>query len=266
MRLLHTTDNLYSPKKANPMQFRPVRFSRIDTSLVNLLALGVALVAVPNASASSVVYSCTIPSQSVESDYDCSEPLFDAGPDFVLTGIELTLDTSATVSLGILNSDSVSHNYTLSASVPMTVSGPGPYTVTASPSVGPESGSLGGGDFTEFTDLPASAGPDVVDVLPGDFGLFIGSGSQTFDFDVQAGPIDLSATSDANAPFEIWFTDSATESAVFTVEYDYTTGSDISAAPEPPAATLFIIGSALMGLGLAHRGTLFRIRPRARAR
>jgi hypothetical protein len=221
-------------------------------SLLKPLLVFCALLIGTNAFGSSISYTCAIPAGSVQFTVDCNEPLFDAGPDFVLTGVTLTLSSTATVDMGILNTDTISHNYTISASVPMTVTGPGPYSITSTPSVGPESGPLGPGDFNEFTGLVGSAGPETEEVLPEDFDLFIGSGSQSFDFQAQGGPIDLNATSDATAPYEIWFTDSATESATFTVEYDYTT---IPGVPEPPASTLFITGAAMISLSLLRAGT-----------
>jgi hypothetical protein len=200
-----------------------------------------------NAFGATADYVCTIPSGGVSFTYGCTEPLFDLGPAYTLTSVTLTLSSSAIVDMGILNTDSVAHTYSLSALVPLTITGPGPYSVAATASVGPESGTLAPGTFDSFTGLTGSAGPVVVAILPQDFSLFTGSGSQTFAFVAQGGPIDLNATSDATGSFQIWFTDAATEAGAFTLEYDYTTAN----IPEP--ATLFTMGGALAGLGFLAR-------------
>jgi len=240
-------------KITDHMKLEAARIVRTDRGFLKLLAFcAAALMAASAASGASLTESCIIPSASVEFTYDCNEPLFDLGPDFVLTGVTLTIESSATINMAVLNVDNESHNFTLSASVPMTVFGPGPYSVSTTASAGPESGDLASEQIATYSDQAAS-GPDEVDVLPEDLFLFVGSGSQTFDFDVQGGPIDLNATSDATAPLVIWFSDSATESGDFTVEYDYTA---ISPVPEPHAAALFIAGSALLGLVFTRRRTL----------
>jgi len=205
----------------------------------------------------SIFYTCNIASGAVSSTsqytFGCNTPLFDLGPNFVLTGVTLTLSnvtlTEAEIDVGNLTNGPL--GYSATATVPFIITGPGGIQIEADAVLGPINGTVDALSVAQNTGLSTTVG-NVSLILSSGLDLFIGSGSgATFNFSGVAGGVSFVGSSPG--PPSVFYGGTGNIAGTFIIEYDYT---DASGVPEP--ATLLMAGGALVGLGLAARKTIHR--------
>jgi hypothetical protein len=157
-----------------------------------------------------------------------------------LEDITITLDADGTAEVDVINVTAIPQAFThATATIPVSLTGPGPTTTSVTLSAGPTSGTAAPG-LNSFPGLPASA-TNTVDVSPADFGMYEGLGL-IVSVDVAAGTGTYGGTSNPG----VFFGGSSTAGAVTTISYDYMPGSTTH-VPEPATVSLF--GVALLGIG-----------------
>lgn len=154
--------------------------------------------------------------------------------------ITITLDADGTAEVDVVNITATSKTFIgATATIPVSLTGPGPTTTSVTLSAGPTSGTAAPG-LNTFPGLPASA-TNTVDVSPADFGLYEGLGL-IVSVDVAAGTGTYTGTSLPG----LFFGGSSTVGAVTTISYDYLPSTSTT-TPEP--ATVSLLGIALLVIG-----------------
>ncbi|MGA2052577.1 MAG: choice-of-anchor E domain-containing protein [Opitutales bacterium] len=212
-------------------------------SLFLALGVGVGLALATSAGAQVIIQTFTIPSgTSVPFSQNFTFNTFNPALG-ILGNVTLSLSTSITAEIDIFNANATPQPFTnATATIPVTLTGPGSATVLATAIAGPVSGTASPG-LNAFPGLPASAST-TVNVLPTNWGFYENPPSGiTGTLNVSAAGGNYNGTPIPG----VFFGGSATAGATVTLEYDYST-----AIPEP-GATAFLTAGALGGLGLALR-------------
>jgi len=156
-----------------------------------------------------------------------------------LQDITITLDATGTAEVDVFNDTGSSQTFTgAMATIPVSLTGPGPITTSVTLSAGPTSGTATPG-MSAFPGLPASAS-NMVLVSPADFSLYEGLGL-IVSVNVNGG----TGTYTGNSIPGVFFGGSSTAGAVTTISYDFLPAS--TKVPEP--ATVSMFGGALLGIG-----------------
>lgn len=215
---------------------------------IGSLVMGAALIGLAwnaSAQASVISYSHITPSQSVPLTDNFLLQGFDPSLG-TLTGVTLTLDTSATAEVDVLNISDIEPSpgpgtplpFTdATASIPVTATGPGPTSVTDTLTAGPVNGTatLFYPAVNQYPGLPALDSNSTI-VAPADFAPYIGVGLIV--------PVTASSTSgtyggSTNSAY-VLFGGSAVAEATTTVTYTY------NEVPEPASLGLIIAGLPLL--------------------
>jgi hypothetical protein len=164
----------------------------------------------------------------------------------LLGGVTLTLSTSITAEVDIFNSTGSNQAFTnAEASIPVTLTGPGPTVVNETATAGPFSGTASPG-FNAFPGLTANAS-STVNVLQANWLLYENPPSGL------TGTLTATSTngnySGSGAGGALFFGGSATASGTITLTYLYQTAGSI---PEP-GATTFLAAGVLGSLGMVIR-------------
>jgi len=163
-----------------------------------------------------------------------------------LTGVEITLATTATAEIDVGNFSGQTQAFTsATASIPVSATLTGVATSTSASetvTAGPINGTISSAfALTPFPGNSASASSTDT-VLSSLFSEFVG-GPNSVTIDVAGNMGTYSGTGGS-----VTFGGNALVGALVTVEYDYTT---VSSTPEP--TTMLLFGSALVGLGVMRK-------------
>jgi uncharacterized protein (TIGR03382 family) len=205
--------------------------------------VGVGLALATSAGAQVIIQTFTIPAgTSVPFSQNFTFNTFNPALG-ILGNVTLSLATSITAEIDIFNSNAIPQTFTnATATIPVTLTGPGPTTVLATAMAGPISGVATPG-INAFPGLPANAST-TMNVLPANWGFYENPPSGI------TGTLNVSAASGNynGTPIPgVFFGGSATAGATVTLEYDYQ-----AAIPEP-GATSFLAAGVLGGLGMVLR-------------
>jgi hypothetical protein len=212
----------------------------LSTATLATLAVGVA-------SATPIIQTMSVATQTTPISQDLFFNGFNTmGGTLTLTGVEITLATTATAEIDIINTLGTTQAFTsATASIPVSASlvttatsTTAAETVTAGPIAGTLSTGVGPYAFpgnsatASFTDTVGS----------GLFSEFIGGTNS-----VEIGVVGNNGTYGGNANSGVFFSGSAAANELVSVEYDYV----VSTTPEP--TTMLLFGSALVGLGFMRK-------------
>jgi hypothetical protein len=216
---------------------------RISLSLATLVGVGLALGT--SAGAQVIVQTFTIPTAPTSSINDTfTFNTFNSSLG-ILGGVTLTLSTSITAEVDIFNSSGGNLAFTQAeASIPVTLTGPGPTIVNETATAGPFSGTATPG-FNAFPGLTANAS-NTVAVPQADWGLYENPPSGltgTLTATSASGSYSGSGSSD------LFFGGSATAGGTITLTYLYQAAGSI---PEP-GTTTFLAAGVLGSLGMVIR-------------
>jgi hypothetical protein len=216
---------------------------RISLSLAALVGVGLALGT--SAGAQVIVQTFTIPTAPVPINDTFTFNTFQ-GSLGILGNVTLTLSTSITAEVDIFNSSGVNQAFTgATATIPVTLSAPGPTVVNATAIAGPLSGTAAPGS-NDFTGLVSNAST-TVNVPMIDWGLY--------EDPPASATATLTATSTtgtysgSGAPGVLFFGGNATVGGTITLTYFYQPAGTI---PEP-GTTTFLAAGVLGSLGMVIR-------------
>jgi uncharacterized protein (TIGR03382 family) len=215
---------------------------RISLTLAALVGVGLALGT--SAGAQVIVQTFTIPSQAVPFTDSFTFNTFNTSMG-LLGGVTLSLSTSVTAEVDIFNSLATNQAFTnANASIPVTLTGPGPVNITATSTAGPVNGTAIPG-FNAFPGLPASAST-TLNVLPAFWSFYENPPSGVTGLLTAAA---TSGTYSGNANPGVFFGGSAVASGTITLTYFYQAAGTI---PEP-GTTTFLAAGVLGSLGMVLR-------------
>jgi hypothetical protein len=213
-----------------------------------LLTATLATFAVGVASATPIIQTMTVAATATPFNDSLLFNGFNTmGGTLQLTGVEITLATTATAEIDVGNFSGQTQAFTsATASIPVSASLVTTATsTTASETVtaGPIAGTIGSA-FADYAFPGNSATASSTDTVgSGLFSEFIG-GTNAVDINVVGNIGSYAGTAGTGTNFG----GSAVVGALVTVEYDYTT---VSSTPEP--TTMLLFGSALVGLGVMRK-------------
>jgi len=216
----------------------------ISLSLAALVGLGLAIGT--SANAQVIVQTFTIPTQSVPFNINFTFNKFDSSLG-TLGLVQLDLATSITAEVDVFNSTNTPQNFTNdTASIPVTLTGPGPVTETATATAGPINGTVPAGPVVgAFPGITANANNSLninpLLWIPNYEGVGPGTGT-----------LNASSTSGSyagTANTGVFFGGSATAGGTITLRYFYQPAGTI---PEP-GTTTFLAAGVLGSLGMVLR-------------
>jgi len=201
-------------------------------------ALGFALTLAQSASAASLTFfHDTAPMAAPNTDYFTLRQ-FDTSLG-TLDSIVLDVTGSATASIMVFNSNTGVEAFTAAtASLPFTVTGPGPTIVISMAVAGPLAGTAAiginnfGGNIATFSNSTA--------VAPANYSLYEGAGSSLGSFSAVTSAGNYAGSANSG----VLFGGSATIGGRSSITYTYT---PLAATPE--VGSMLLLGSALLGLG-----------------
>ena len=158
----------------------------------------------------------------------------------VLSGITISVTQTTQGEVDVFNTTGAIQSFTNgNASVPISVSGPGPTSINFSAVAGPLSGTVTAASAS--TAFKGAVGSSTVNtsVLAANFGLYTSGPTVSVSFSTGTGVFSGSAVPG------VFFSGNAQSGGTTTITYNYTVPSGV---PEP--GTMLLLGSALLGAGL----------------
>lgn len=219
-----------------------------------LVTLMLGLLPTPAAASLIDQYTYTIFTNSVPFTQTFDVAKFDPSLG-TLVGISMTLETSGSATVKILNETLQNQGFTAAtARLPLLITGPDGSFVEFVTTAGPASGTItaapfAGGSMVLSIPGPVITGASNATVPEANFASYIGPGGSTMSFNAAAtgfysGSSDIADT--------LWFSGSGRVGGTFTIAYEYIT-TDV---PEPVTMALF--GSGLLIMGFLGRKRFIR--------